>query len=229
MSLLHIAFTGSFIATAVLILPPAASGQTPDSGVAYFPYGQPIDSVDTAISNADSLRQLPGPNTASAGDSASVADSAWADDTTGSRSDSLRPETPATPAGVDTPQAGLDTMRPIGTKDSTKVAARALPSPVDSILSGACGSPDAPPVTIARDLLVVVFTKEAGARERATAARRVKGKLVGQAEPGAYYLRVPAGGGEVGLRHAADQLSLLPQVRQVGSRSCPPRSRDTAS
>jgi hypothetical protein len=73
-------------------------------------------------------------------------------------------------------------------------------------------------------LLVVVFTPEAGKRERAAAAKRVAGKLLGPvtAEPGAYYLRVPAGGEEYRLRVAADELIRLAHVKQVGSRACPP-------
>jgi hypothetical protein len=76
---------------------------------------------------------------------------------------------------------------------------------------------------------VVVFAAEAGAAERAAAARTVNGKLMGRAEPGGHYLQVPTRGNEAGLRIAANQLSLLPQVRQVGSRACPGFSRDTTS
>jgi hypothetical protein len=87
-------------------------------------------------------------------------------------------------------------------------------------MSAACAGSAA----LARDLLVVVFAPEAGARERTAAAKSVGGTLLGPAspgEPGVYYLRVPAGGNEFELRHASDQLILLPQVRQVGSRACP--------
>ncbi|HZI74372.1 MAG TPA: hypothetical protein VFD73_10175, partial [Gemmatimonadales bacterium] len=96
----------------------------------------------------------------------------------------------------------------------------------DSILQRACGNPGTLPV--ARDLLVVVFRPDAGARERAAAVRSVKGKLLGpvSAEPGAYYVRVPAGGQEFRLRSAADELAQLAAVQQVGSRACPiPQSR----
>jgi hypothetical protein len=95
------------------------------------------------------------------------------------------------------------------------------PQPRDSILTAACGGPG----TVAQDLLVIVFGPEAGARERAAAAKSVDGKLlgpVGSGEPGGYYLRVPTGGNEFRLRLASDQLIQLPQVRQVGSRTCPP-------
>jgi hypothetical protein len=76
--------------------------------------------------------------------------------------------------------------------------------------------------TIARDLLVVVFAPETSPVERTAAAKSVDGKLVGSAEPGAYYLQVPARGQEHLLRAAADQLVQLGYVRQVGSRACPP-------
>jgi hypothetical protein len=79
-------------------------------------------------------------------------------------------------------------------------------------------------VTVARDLLVVVFAPEAGAAERAAAAKSVDGTLLGRVASGAqgaYYLRVPGGGEEYRLRAAADQLILLDKVRQVGSRTCP--------
>ena len=209
MSLHHIGFAGWLLAS-VLIIPPAASGQAP--------------TVDSA---GDTLTGIRGSGSASPSDSASVADSASARDTARSALDSLQLGDPGTPVGVDTPQSVPDSIGPSGMKDSTKVAATTPPQPVDSVLKAACGGPDG--TLIARDLLVVVFAEESGTRERAAAARSVKGKLIGQAEPGAYYLRVPRGGGEVGLRDAADQLIRLPQVRQVGSRSCPPRSRDTAS
>jgi hypothetical protein len=77
---------------------------------------------------------------------------------------------------------------------------------------------------VASDLLMIVFGAEATAEDRTAAVRTVKGKLlgpVGPDEPGAYYLRVPSGGDESRLRAAADQLALLSQVRQVGSRACP--------
>ena len=79
-------------------------------------------------------------------------------------------------------------------------------------------------MTTAPDLLVVIFTPESGRAERAAVTKSVRGKLLGQAasEPGAYYLWVPSQGQEYRLRAAADQLIQLPQVRQVGTRACPP-------
>ena len=196
-----------------------ASGQTPVDSTSYLPAdSQPAltdSSADAAVFLPDSLRRSPGFDSEPAGDTgtenlpisagdstspddrASVTDGASADATARTKPEPPMQGAPPTPAGADTPQAVLDTMRSVGTKDSTKVAATAPPPHVDSILSRACRGPDAP-LTIARDLLVVVFTKEAEARERAAAARSVKGKLVGQAEPGAYYLRVPPGGGRLG-------------------------------
>jgi hypothetical protein len=83
-------------------------------------------------------------------------------------------------------------------------------------------------------LLVVVFAPEAGVAERTAAARSVHGTLLGRVtsgEPGAYYLRLPSGGGgeEYRLRAAADQLILLDKVRQVGSRACPPLPQRSGS
>jgi hypothetical protein len=80
-------------------------------------------------------------------------------------------------------------------------------------------------------LLVVIFAPETGSADRAAAARRVKGRLLGQAvsEPGAYYLWVPAAGQEYRLRAVADQLIRSPAVRQVGSHACPsPASADSS-
>ena len=138
-------------------------------------------------------------------------------------------------ATADTVKATTDTVaqraRPDSTPRSDTTRASASPAPPstspeprDSILSAACGG--AAPV--ARDLLVVLFAPEAVARERTAAAKSVAGILLGPAgagEPGAFYIRVPAGGSEFQLRHASDQLILLPQVRQVGSRACPPPAR----
>ena len=132
-------------------------------------------------------------------------------------------------ASRDTSRSDLsDSAIAAGKPDSTGAAVATAPAPIDTILGAACGGSEGSG-TIARDLLVIVFESDAGARERAAAARSVNGKLIGQAEPGAYYLRVPPGGGEVGLRVAADRLSLLPQVRQVGSRACATPLRDTTS
>ena len=72
---------------------------------------------------------------------------------------------------------------------------------------------------------MVVFAPEAGAAERAAAAKNVDGTLLGpvtSGEPGAYYLSVPSGGEEYRLRAAADQLIQSGKVRQVGTRACPP-------
>ena len=126
---------------------------------------------------------------------------------------------------TDSARAAQDTVRPPGTgKATTSDTATSPTAPPDSILSAAC-SGTAGSATVARDLLVVVFAPEAGAAERAAAARNVEGTLLGPATsggPGAYYLRVPSGGEEYRLRVAADQLILLDMVRQVGSRACPP-------
>jgi hypothetical protein len=119
--------------------------------------------------------------------------------------------------------AGLaPTPKPDSTKrDSAPPRPTALAAPRDSILEKACGGGTA---TLARDLLVVLFAPDVGARGRAAVAKKAGGKLVGQvsaSEPGAYYLRVPSGGNEFQLRTASDELAQLPQVRQVGSRACP--------
>jgi hypothetical protein len=126
----------------------------------------------------------------------------------------------------DSTRASLDS-----TRDSTRSAATGSPTPksatttsmqpVDSVLRAACGAPGAS--TVAPDLLVVVFDPAAGAKERVAAAKGVRGTLLGRvaAEPNAFYVRTPTGGGEFGLRAAADQLALEPIVRQVGSRNCP--------
>ena len=129
------------------------------------------------------------------------------------------------PASDSTAPAASDTVHPQGAGSATTSDTATPPTaPGDSILSAACSGP-AGAATVARDLLVVVFAPEAGAPERATAAKSVDGTLLGpvtSGEPGAYYLRVPSGGEEYRLRVAADQLILLDMVRQVGSRACPP-------
>jgi len=126
---------------------------------------------------------------------------------------------------TDSTRATSDTAHPPGAGRATTSDTATTPTaPSDSILSAACSGPDVP-ATVARDLLVVVFAPEAGAAERAAAAKSVEGTLLGpvtSGEPGAYYLRVPSDGEEYGLRVAADQLILLDMVRQVGSRACPP-------
>jgi hypothetical protein len=125
--------------------------------------------------------------------------------------------------GAKTPNATLDSVSGRATGESVDSTSPRAPS--DSILEAACSDP-AGPASVGRDLLVVVFTPEAGKRERAAAAKTVAGKLLGpvSSEPGAYYLRVPADGQEFRLRAAADELAQLAQVQQVGSRACPPPS-----
>jgi hypothetical protein len=230
MSVHHIVLASCLIAFPVGILPPALWGQTPgaDTAPAYSPYGQPQpgDTADSAASTSGTRSRPPEADSVSVADSAFATDTATAGDTI-RPPDSLRLGTSAPPPGADSARTTADSIRSPGVRDSAKAVPTAAPQRVDRVLSAACGGPDAS-VTIARDLLVVAFAEDAGATERAAAASSVKGKLIGQPEPGVYYMRIPAGGGEVGLRMAADQLSLLPQVRQVGSRSCPPRSRDTA-
>jgi hypothetical protein len=147
--------------------------------------------------------------------------------------DTLPPVQSDTPGGPDRP-ATEDSLRPNGNADTTKGQAdttkkadssAAASAPRDSVLIAACTTPSGS-ASVARDLLVVVFTPEAGKRERAAAAKSVAGKLLGpvSSEPGAYYLRVPAEGQEFRLRVAADQLIQLAHVKQVGSRACPPPS-----
>jgi hypothetical protein len=124
-------------------------------------------------------------------------------------------------ATADTAKISSDTLRPRSNPAPMKPDTVApVKAPRDSILDVAC-SGAAGPRTLARDLLVVVFAPDATAEERATASATVRGKVVGSPEPGMFYLRVPANGDEYRLRAAADQLSLLPQVRRVGNRACP--------
>ena len=135
---------------------------------------------------------------------------------------------------TDSTRTASDTAHPPGAgKAAASDTATRPAAPRDSILGAACGGP-AGPATVARGLLVVVFAPEAGAAERAAAAKSVHGTLLGRVtsgEPGAYYLRVPSGGGgeEYRLRAAADQLILLDKVRQVGSRACPPPPQRSGS
>jgi hypothetical protein len=137
--------------------------------------------------------------------------------------DSVRPSTDSA-SKPDSISASPDSTRPSGSAAATTTdTAATSPEPADSILISACGGPGGA-ATVARDLLVIVFAPGIGPDERTGAAKTVRGKLLGpvSGEPGAYYLRVPAGGGEFQLRTAADQLIRLSQVRQVGSRACPP-------
>lgn len=148
--------------------------------------------------------------------------------------DTLRPVQADTPGGPDLPAAAPDSLRPNGNADSTKGkvdttkkadSSAAASAPRDSVLVAACTTPSGS-ASVARNLLVVVFRPEAGKRERAAAAKSVAGKLLGpvSSEPGAYYLQVPAEGQEFRLRAVADELAQLAQVKQVGSRACPPPS-----
>ena len=182
-------------------------------------FGQAVPGDSTVQSSRDSAPA----QTDSAADSAPTRDSASSADTTRSPSDSSPPATRENPSGAPGEQSATDTARSGGAGDSIKPAAAVTPLPTDSILSTAC-SGSAGSTTTAPDLLVVTFTPESGRAERAAAAKSVRGKLLGQvpSEPGAYYLSVPSGGQEYRLRAAADQLVLQPQVRQVGTRACPP-------
>jgi hypothetical protein len=158
-----------------------------------------LPATDSTSVKSDSGR-VPTDTVGTSRPDSSLRDSAAIADTTKIKSDTLRPRSNAPPM-----------------KSDTAVRVKA---PSDSILNVACGGA-AGPRTVALDLLVVVFARDATAEERATAAATVRGKLVGSPEPGTFYLRVPAKGDEYRLRAAADQLSLLPQVRQVGNRACP--------
>ena len=154
--------------------------------------------------------------------------------TTPASSDTAQRAHPDSASKTDSTRAAFDTAHPPGAgKATTSDTATRPAAPRDSILGAAC-SGSTGRATVARDLLVVVFSPEAGAAERAAAARKVDGKLLGRVtsgEPGAYHLRVPSGGGgeEYRLRAAADQLILLDVVRQVGSRACPPPPQRSGS
>jgi len=196
---LHSTFLATWLlGLGLLIVPRAVSGQAPASdstGAASDSQPALTDSVpktDTAQASSDTVLQ-------------------WAP--------------PDSVSNTDTARAASDTVHPTGAGKATRSdTATAATAPPDSILSAACGGP-AEPATVARDLLVVVFTPEAGDAERAAAAKSVDGTLLGpvsSGEPGAYYLRVPSGGEEYQLRAAADQLIQSGEVRQVGTRACPP-------
>ena len=177
----------------LLIAPPAASAQIPATDTT-----APAPSDTSARAGSDSL--------AAGGDTASLPARDTTD--TASRSDSV-------PDSLRTAPSAPAREGSVGARSDSVPAA-----PVDSVLTAACGGATGS-TTIARNLLVVVFAPEAGPAERAAAAKSVDGKLVGSAEPGAYYLQVPARGQEHLLRAAADQLVQLAYVRQVGSRACP--------
>ena len=195
---LHSILLATWLLGLSLLIVPRASGQAPAS--------------DSTAVGSDSQPAL--------------TDSVLKTDTPRASSDTvLQRAQPDSASKTDSARAAQDTVRPPGTgKATTSDTATSPTAPPDSILSAAC-SGTAGSATVARDLLVVVFEPEAGAAERAAAAKNVEGTLLGPAtsgEPGAYYLRVPSGGEEYRLRVAADQLILLDMVRQVGSRACPP-------
>ena len=177
-----------------LLIAPAASAQTATDTTVRAP------SDTSARAATDSL--------AARRDTASLAGRDTTDTLSRPRRDSV-PDSlrtaPSAPARAGTARARSDSVPA---------------APVDSVLSAACGGAGGSP-TVARDLLVVVFAPETGSAERAAAAKSVDGKLVGSAEPGAYYLQVPAKGQEHLLRAAADRLVQLGYVRRVGSRACP--------
>ena len=197
MAALHLRIALCFLSLGV---PVTALGQTPAG-----------DSTVRSPRDSSPARSDSAANGASTPDSASG-------DTTRSASDSSQPAT-----GASRYRGGPDSARARGAVDSVQPTVAATPPPTDSILSAAC-SGSAGAMTTAPDLLVVIFTPESGLAERAAVAKSVRGKLLGQvaSEPGAYYLSVPAEGQESRLRAAADQLIRQPQVRQVGSRACPP-------
>lgn len=195
----HIVFAFWLVASSFAVLPPTVAGQdsTADSATASLPDSQPAP-----------------------GDSAFASDSVALVDGTPPPMDSLRPPQVGQ---VDSGGSAGDSTGVPGAADSTARAAAAPAAPVDSILTAACAGSEGSS-SVAPNLLVVVFTAESGAAQRVAAARSIKGKLVGRATPVGYYIRVPGGGGEMRLRAYADQLSQLRQVRQVGSRACPPLS-----
>ena len=217
MSMPHIGFTVWLMALSVVILPPAAAGQasTTESTSA-----APSDSQPKPRDSAAAGALLP-PDTIAGSDSALASDSVALVDSTPPPMDSLGPPQVGQ---ADTGGSARDSSGVPGAADSTKARAAAVPAaPVDSILTAACAGSEGSS-SVAPNLLVVVFTAESGAAQRAAAARSIKGKLVGRATPAGYYIRVPGGGGEMKLRAYADQLSQLRQVREVGSRACPPIS-----
>ena len=205
----HIALALSVSVSQMLTGPPAAFGQTTSRDTTA---GAPTDTL--AVAPSDSLAatddSVPAP-----GDTRSVPPTDTVDTIPRPNSDSVPPA-----GGADTATT-QDSVPAAATRDSASRPAAAAPAaPVDSILSAACGGPEGS-ATIARDLLVLVFAPEAGPAERAAAANSVNGRLTGSGEPGVYYVRLPSGMGEAGLRAATDNLSRHPQVRQVGTRACP--------
>lgn len=196
----HIVLALSVSLYQVLIVPPPVSGQVPARDSTARPTTDSVAApADTgSITRADTVDSIP----LAGSDTVPASGSA---DTTRSTSDS----------GA------------AATREPARRPAAAVPAaPVDSVLSAACGGPRGS-ATIARDLLVLVFAPEAGQAERTAAANSVNGRLTGSGEPGVYYVRLPGGGGEAALRAATDNLSRLPQVRQVGTRACPDLPGDT--
>ena len=188
--------------------PSAAAGQVTASDTNGAAADSQSAPADTAGASVDSV-----PGAATASDTTTAGDTVASDTTAGSDTTSAADTT----TSRDT-TAGSDTT---AVRDTTGGSATATAEPGDSILNAACSGS----VTVARDLLVIVFAPGAGKGERSAAAESVDGKLlgpVGSGEPGAYYLRVHSGGDEYQLRTAADQLIQQANVRQVGSRACPP-------
>lgn len=121
---------------------------------------------------------------------------------------------------------GRDSVRPPGDSAAAATAAPpapAPPPPVDPALRTACGRLVAP--ALAPDLLVIAFNPEVDGPGRAAVAKNVGGSVVGPTGSGmadSYYLKVPAKGSGSLLRAIADRLIVRPEVRQVGTKLCPP-------
>jgi hypothetical protein len=204
-----------------LIVPPAA--------------GQTATTDTTGRLQSDSQSTLPDsailPTPAESDSPGVRSDTLSGADTVGSARDSVRALQGRSATGrPDSTRLRSDTAHSSPGGDSSRsTTAELAPALRDTVLGKACGSSDSPS-TVAQDLLVVMFGPGVEGRERAAVARSVGGKLLNSPESGVYYIRLRPGGGEAGLRAAADQLSQKPEVRQVGSRSCPsPSSADTAS
>ena len=214
----------SLLVLSYLIVPPAVLGQSSTSDTT------PADSQRTQADSAWVSGVYHAPDT-------TQRDTASAGDTTRAVSDTVQGVGADTlPSSGDTSRtAGADSVRDTANSAGTDASrseasdtarrtdtASAAAAPTDSILSAACDGV-AGASSIAPDLLVIVFAPKTSAKERATVARSVGGKLLGgvMGEPGAYYLGLPRGSEEPALRAAADRLIRRAQVRQVGSRSCP--------
>jgi hypothetical protein len=234
MFLHSVIFSTGFLGFALLLGPPSIMGQVSAESASSTPSDSMEARTKTVPMTGDSQANADTLHRARSESEASPADSMQGTGVPQPPLNTLRPVQSDTPGGPDRPAAAPDSLRPNGNADTTKGPAdttkkadssAAASAPRDSILIAACSAPSGS-ASVARDLLVVVFTPEAGKRERAAAAKSVAGKLLGpvSSEPGAYYLRVPADGQEYRLRVAADQLIQLAQVKQVGSRVCPPPS-----